>query len=106
MDKFYKEDFKYIKIIDTYYGYRHIFSVCGESVNYLKNKYDLKYPNVQVSLFTDDNAIIVGSSTDNLLSMDGVIITDNAIVNKEDIEELTLILQKKICMGLYDQEWK
>ena len=104
MTKFCKEDFKYIKIIDTYYGYRHIFSVCGESVNYLKNKYDLKYPNVQVSLFTDDNAIIVGSSTSNLLCMDGVIITDNAIVNKEDIEDLLDILQEKVGKGLYNQE--
>ena len=104
MTKFCKEDFKYIKIINTYYGYRHVFSVCGESVNYLRNKYDLKYPNVQVSLFADDNALTVGSNTSNLLSMDNVVVTDNAVVNKEDIEELLHILQEKVSKGLYNQK--
>ena len=100
VNKFCKEDFKYIKIKKTYNGYYHIFSVHGESVNYLRNKYDLKYHNVQVSLFTDDNILTVESN----LSMGDVVITDNAVINKEDIEELLHILQEKVNKGLYNQE--
>lgn len=94
MGKFFKEDFTYIKIIESYYGYYHVFSVYGESVNYLRNKYDLKYPNVKVHLFVDDNTLTVGSRTDNLLFM------DNAVIDKEDAKELMSILQEIIDKGL------
>ena len=100
MIKFWKENFKYIKIKKKYNSYCHIFSVHGEFVNYLRNKYDLKYPNVQVGLFVNDNTLIVESN----LVMGDVVVTDNAVVNKEDIEGLLHILQEKVNKGLYNQE--
>jgi len=92
--KFWKEDFKYIKIIEAYYGYDHVFSVHGESVNYLRSKYDLKYPNVKVHLFIDDDTLTVVSRTDNLLFM------DNVVIDKEDTKELMFILQEIMDKGL------
>lgn len=94
MIKFWKEDFTYKERYESYYGYCYTFSVRGESANYLINKYNLEYPNIQVHLFTDDNTMTVGSKTDNKLKADIVDIDD------EDLKELYSILQETIDLDI------
>lgn len=104
MIKFWKEDFKYIRRSPyTHYfvegfGYSYTFSVRGESANYLINKYDLDYPNIQVHLFTGDNSMTVTSRTDNKLNSD----VDD--INEDDIEELLAILQPIVDSDLRNYE--
>lgn len=94
MIKFWKEDFTYINDFLTYNGDYYEFSVRGESANYLINKYDLDYQNIELHLFTDDNTMTVTSRTESGLNRD---ISD---VDKEDIQELLPILQEEINMYL------
>jgi len=96
--KFWKKDFKYVEEIDTYYGNMYIFSVSGESANYLKKKYTLHYPNIRVNLF-DDNSMSVVSITDNKLQRD---ITD--IDDKEDLKELLLIIKTALPFSYCRQD--
>lgn len=98
MVKFWKEDFKYIKRFLSYYGYCYIFSVRGESANYLMNKYDLEYPNVYVNLFTDDNSMTVASKTENKLKSDVV------DIDEEDSKKLLYLLQEDVDMDLTNYE--
>ena len=121
MVKFFKEDFKYIERHGYYNndcgdgGYCYSFSVCGESANYLINKYGLEYSNVRVNLFTDDNSMTVGSKTNNKLKADCMKIDDT-----DDLTELLFILQEDIRIdqinyeeylcdaeyNKYDSRWK
>lgn len=96
MIKFWKEDFKYIgkkyiscnSYMNRYECYT--FSVRGESANYLINKYDLDYPNIQVHLFACDNTMTVTSKTDNRLN------SDVADIEDEDLKELISIIQEDV----------
>ena len=100
MVKFWKEDFKYInRRYASSYEYCYTFSVRGESANYLMNKYDLCYPNVEVHLFTIDNSMTVTSKIDSGLKSD---VTD--IDNEEDLQELLFILQKDVDLDLKNYE--
>ena len=119
--KFWKEDFRYIER-HSYYnnergdsGYYYTFTVRGESANYLMNKYELSYPNVEVHLFADDNSMTVTSKIDNGLNRDVVDIDDES-----DLKELLLILQEEVRIdhinyeeymcdaeyNKYDSRWK
>ena len=90
--KFWKEDFKYIKRrYSSEYDFCYTFSVRGESANYLMNKYDLCYPNVEVHLFTIDNSMSVTSKIDSGLKSD---VTD--IDDEEDTTELWSLLKEDI----------
>ena len=92
MIKFWKEDFRYVERYE--YGldvYRYVFTVRGESANYLMNKYDLGYPNITVNLFTDDNSMSVASKANNGLQSD---VTD--IDDIDDLAELLKILSEKV----------
>ena len=99
MIKFWKEDFQYIERISSYYGDLYIFSVRGESANYLMNQYDLSYPNVQINLFTNDNTMTVGSKTDNKLKADCADIDD-----EDDLKELLSILQEEVSKDMSNYE--
>ena len=99
MIKFWKDDFRYIKRINfTGGGYIYIFSVRGESSNYLRNKYYLQFPNIQVNLFTIDNSMSIGSKTNNKLHSD---ITD---MEEEDTKELLSLLQENVDIDLINYE--
>lgn len=105
MIKFWKEDFRYISrsymACDLYmnkYGYRYTFSVRGESANYLINKYDLDYPNIQVHLFTCDNTMTVTSKTENKLN------SDVADIEEEDLKELLSLLQEDVDLDMRNYE--
>lgn len=98
MIKFWKEDFTYVKRLDcSIGGYIYIFSVRGESSNYLRNKYDLTYPNIHVNVFTIDNSMTIGSKNEKLQAD----ITD---MEEEDVNELLPLLQKDIEMDLRNYE--
>lgn len=95
MIKFWKDDLKYIgrtyiacNLSMNKYDYYYTYSVIGESANYLRNKYGLDYPNIQVHLFTCDNTMTVTSKTENRLNSD---VTD---IEEGDLKELLSILQE------------
>lgn len=99
MIKFWKEDFRYIERLNfSFGGHIYIFTVRGESSNYLRNIYTLQYPNIQVNLFTIDNSMSIGSKTDNKLKSD---ITD---MDEEDVKELLPLLQEEVDSDLRNYE--
>ena len=99
MIKFWKEDFTYVKRLEcSIGGYIYIFSVRGESSNYLRNKYDLTYSNMYVNVFTINNSITVGSKANNMSLSD---ITD---MEEEDENELLPLLQEEIDLDLRNYE--
>lgn len=90
MIKFWKDDFRYVKKMGyNLYEYIYVFNVRGESSNYLRNKYSLQYPNIEVNLFTEDNSISVGSYKEYSFDRD---ITD---MEEDDVKELLPLLQEK-----------
>lgn len=94
MIKFWKEDFTYVKRLNcSAGGYIYTFSVHGESSNYLRNKYDLGYPNIYVNVFTKDNSMTVGSRNEKLQA-------DIADMEEEDENELLPLLQEEIDLDL------
>ena len=99
MIKFWKEDFTYVKRLDcSAGGYIYNFSVRGESSNYLRNKYDLGYPNIYVNVFTIDNSMTVGSRNEKLQA-------DIADIEEEDVNKLLPLLKREIDIDLrnYDE---
>jgi len=98
MIKFWKEDFRYINRYEIFRGYSYTFSVCGESANYLINKYELNYSNIQVHFFTCDNTMTVTSKTDDKLR------SDVADIEEEDLKELLTILQEEVDLDLRNYE--
>jgi hypothetical protein len=98
MIKFWKEDFTYVKRLDcSIGGYIYIFSVRGESSNYLRNKYDLEYQNIYVNVFNRFEGITVGSENEKLQA-------DIADMEEEDENELLPLLQEEIEIDLRNYE--
>ncbi len=90
MIKFWKDDFRYTGRYEIYHGhYCYAFAVRGESSNYLRNRYYLQYPNIQVNLFTEDNSMSVISKIAPNIKV------DIADMEEEDVKELLPLLQEK-----------
>lgn len=95
MVKFWKEDFRYINrspythFFVEGFGYCYAFSARGESANYLINKYNLKYPYINIYLNYGHNAasIRVVSETEDKTQFDAY------DINREDFNELLHILK-------------
>ena len=101
MVKFKKEDFKYVSRVyiacDLYMnkcGYYYIFSVVGESANYLKNKYSLQNINIEVNLFAD-NSMRICSYKEHSRDKDIVYMA------KEDVKELLPLLQEDMNLDFW-----
>ena len=76
MIKFWKEDFKYIErhfhVSDPlgFTSYYYVFTVCGESANYLMNKYNLNGHDMKIGFFEVNNHILVGSCNERWKDID------------------------------------
>ena len=97
MIKFWKEDFKYNKRLGNTEPFGYLFTVRGESANYLINQYNLNHPNVFVNCYLD-KTIYIGSRADSNLQSD---ICD---CGREDIEELFNTLEPIISMDMRNYE--
>lgn len=115
MVKFWKEDFKYVErhfyVSDPlgFTSYYYVFTVCGESANYLMNKYNLNGHDMKIGFFEVNNHILVGSCNERWKDID-----------MDDIYELLNILQKEVKIdkinyyeylcdseyNKYDSRWK
>lgn len=84
MKKFWRDDFAYIRrTMSSDYVYH--FSVKGESFNYLYNKYELGFPNMEIHIFNKQSATVITESNDKKEA-------DVADIEEDDIEELIDIL--------------
>lgn len=92
MIKFWKQDFRYIKRYREPGAFLYIFAVTGESCNYLINKYNLNYPEVNVSCINGE--IFVNSHTYDKKYAECCDCDEN------DIEELYSILKSFIDIDM------
>lgn len=97
MIKFWLDNFKYTKRFGVTEPFGYLFSVCGESANYLINKYELLYPNVFVNCYSD-KTIYIGSRAVNDLKGDVCDCDEN------DVDELYNLLKPIINMDLKNYE--
>lgn len=98
MIKFWLNDFNYIKRFGATEPFGYLFSVRGESANYLINKYKLNYPKVFVNCHMDNTIYIGSQQYDNRQS-------DCCVCQQDDIEELCSLLKPTINYDLrnYDE---
>ena len=88
--KFWANDFGYTERLGCVEPFGYLFSVCGESANYLTNKYELRYPNVFVNCYLD-KTIYIGSRTNKTLQ--GKQCGETCCCDEDDIEELYNLLK-------------
>ena len=97
MIKFWSDDFKYTKRFGVTKPFGYLFSVRGESANYLINKYKLLYPNVFVNCYCDETIYIGSRSVDNLWS-------DVCDCEEDDIDELYNLVEPTINIDMRNYE--
>ena len=104
MITFWKNDFRYIKrnLYSNFEtgenGYMYTFSLCGESLNYLINKYKPEYPDIKLYLFTSDKTATLTSKTLDGLKRDVIDIEAN------DTLKLFSLLQETIDIDMKNYE--